>query len=106
MAHLSLASWANRVVIAPATADILARLAAGRAEGLLDSLVLSFRGAVAVCPAMDSEMWEHAATRRNVETLKSYGYAVWGPEKGALASGKTGWGRLLNPAEIVRLCLE
>lgn len=106
MAHLSLASWAQRLVIAPATADCLARLAGGRAEGLLDALVLSYEGPVAVAPAMDSEMWRHPATRRNVETLKSFGYCIWGPEKGALASGKNGWGRLMEPAEIVRRCLK
>lgn len=106
MAHLSLAAWADRVVVAPATADMLARLAAGRAEGLVDALVLSCeRGAVAVAPAMDNEMWEHPATVRNIEILKSYGYGVWGPGRGPLASGKVGWGRLLEPAEIVRRCL-
>lgn len=106
MAHLSLAGWADLVLVAPATADFLARLAQGRAEGLLDSLVLSTRSTVAVCPAMDAEMWEHPATRSNVAKLKDYGYRVWGPEKGELASGKVGWGRLIAPDEIVRLALK
>ena len=105
MAHLSLAGWADLVLIAPATADLIARLAHGRAEGLLDGLVLSARCPVAVCPAMDSEMWEHAATKANAARLKEYGYRLWGPEKGELASGKTGWGRLMEPAEIVRRAL-
>ena len=102
MAHLSLAGWADLVLVAPATADFIARLAAGRAEGLLDGLVLATKARVAVCPAMDAEMWEHPATRRNVALLREYGYEVWGPEKGPLASGKNGWGRLMEPAEIVR----
>lgn len=106
MAHLSLAGWADLVLVAPATADFIARLAQGRAEGLLDSLVLSTRSTVAVCPAMDAEMWEHPATRANVARIKEFGYRVWGPEKGELASGKVGWGRLIAPDEIVRLALK
>jgi phosphopantothenoylcysteine synthetase/decarboxylase len=106
MAHLSLASWADLVLIAPATADIIARLAQGRAEGLLDALVLSTKSPVVVCPAMDAEMWEHPATKANVATLKRWGYRVLGPEKGELASGKVGWGRLVEPDEIVRSVLK
>ena len=106
MAHLSLASWADLVLIAPATADFIARLAQGRAEGLLDSLVLSATAPVVVCPAMDAEMWEHPATKGNVARIKEYGYRVLGPEKGELASGKIGAGRLVEPDEIVRLILK
>ena len=105
MAHLSLASWADMVLVAPATADFLARLAHGRAEGLLDSLVLAARARVAVCPAMDAEMWEHPATQANVKTVAGYGYRVWGPAKGELASGNIGYGRMLEPDEIVGLVL-
>lgn len=106
MAHLSLSGWADLVLVAPATADIIARLAHGRAEGLLDSLVLSSKAPVAVCPAMDAEMWEHPATRANVKTVAGYGYEVWGPAKGELASGKVGYGRMLEPDEIVRRVLK
>lgn len=106
MAHLSLAGWADLVLVAPATADIIARLAHGRAEGLLDALVLSSKCPVAVCPAMDAEMWEHPATQANVKTLAGYGYKVWGPAKGELASGKVGYGRMLEPDEIVRLAVK
>jgi len=106
MAHLSLASWADLVLIAPATADFIARLAQGRAEGLLDALVLSSRSPVAVCPAMDAEMWDHPATRANVKTIAGYGYKVWGPAKGELASGKVGYGRMLEPDEIAGLVLK
>lgn len=106
MAHLSLADWADLVLIAPATADFIARLAQGRASGLLDALVLSTKAPVVVAPAMDAEMWEHAATKANVSRIKSFGYRVLGPDKGELASGKTGFGRLVEPDEIVRSILK
>ncbi len=106
MAHLSLASWADLVLIAPATADFIARLAHGRAEGVLDALVLSTKSPVVVCPAMDAEMWEHPATKANVAAIKGFGYKVLGPEKGELASGKVGWGRLVEPGDIVRSVLK
>ena len=105
MAHLSLASWASRVVIAPASADLIARLAAGRAGGLLESLGLSTKARVAVCPAMDTEMWEHRATQANAARLRELGYEVWGPVEGELASGRTGMGRLLDVSEIVAKAL-
>lgn len=101
MAHLEVADWADAVVVAPATADFLSRLASGRAELLLDSLILSTKAKVALCPAMDAQMWEHPATQKNAETVKSYGYEIWGPVEGALASGKTGQGRLVEPDDIV-----
>ena len=106
MAHLSLASWADLVLVAPATADFIARLAHGRAEGLLDSLVLSATSPVVVCPAMDAEMWAHPATKANVRTIEGYGYRVLGPAKGELASGKIGHGRLVEPDEIVRAVVK
>jgi phosphopantothenoylcysteine synthetase/decarboxylase len=106
MAHLSLSSWADLVLIAPATADFIARLALGRAEGLLDALVLSTKSPVVVCPAMDAEMWEHPATKANVAKLKDFGYRLLGPDKGELASGKIGWGRLVDPDEIARAVLK
>ncbi len=106
MAHLSLASWADRVVIAPASADLMARLAAGRSGGLLEALVLSTKAPVAICPAMDTEMWEHKATVANAARLREWGYELWGPVLGELASGRVGMGRLLEPAEIVARALK
>ncbi|MBI5210851.1 MAG: hypothetical protein HY927_12845 [Elusimicrobia bacterium] len=106
MAHLSLSSWADLILVAPATADIVARLAAGRAEGLLDGVILASTCRVAVCPAMDENMWKHRATQRNVGVIRGWGYEVWGPGAGELASGKTGVGRLLEPSEIVERCLR
>lgn len=105
MAHLSLASWAERVLVAPATADLMARLAAGRACGPVEATVLSTKAPVYVAPAMDTEMWEHPATRENVERLQKFGYQVLGPVSGPLASGRVGMGRLLEPDELVRLAL-
>ncbi len=105
MAHLDLASWADLVLVVPATVDFIARLAQGRAEGVLDALILSTKAKVAVCPACDAEMWEHRATQDNVKRIKDLGYEVWGPEKGELASGKTGWGRLREPEDVVRQAL-
>jgi phosphopantothenoylcysteine synthetase/decarboxylase len=101
MAHLEVADWADVVLVAPATADFLSRLAGGRSELLLDSLILSTKAKVALCPAMDAQMWEHPATQANVERVKTYGYQIWGPGHGALASGKKGMGRLLEQAEIL-----
>ncbi|MBI5622835.1 MAG: hypothetical protein HY924_03560 [Elusimicrobia bacterium] len=106
MAHVSLAAWADMILVAPATADLMARLACGRAETLLDTLILASTCPVAVCPALHENMWLHKATQRNVALLKGYGYAVWGPGKGDLASGGQGLGRLLDPEEIVSRCLD
>lgn len=105
MAHLSFASWADRLLVAPATADTLARLAQGRAGTALDAAVLAARSPVFVAPAMDSDMWAHPATRANVERLKGYGYRILGPVDGVLASGRKGPGCLMDPDEIVRRVL-
>ncbi|TBR23449.1 hypothetical protein EPO15_06010 [bacterium] len=105
MAHLSLASWGERVLVAPATADLIARLAVGRACGPVEATVLSTKAPVFVAPAMDTEMWEHPATRANAERLGAFGYTLLGPVSGPLASGRTGMGRLMDPEEIVRRTL-
>jgi phosphopantothenoylcysteine decarboxylase/phosphopantothenate--cysteine ligase len=105
MAHLSLASWAERVLVAPATADLIARLAVGRANGPVEATVLSTKAPVLIAPAMDAEMWEHRATRDNAARLESFGYRLLGPVSGPLASGRVGMGRLMEPEEIVRRTL-
>lgn len=102
MAHLSLAEWGPIFLIAPATAHCISKLASGSAENILDSLALAFQGQVVVCPAMDGGMWTHPATQANVSRIKEFGYEVWGPESGELASGKIGMGRMIGPEEIVR----
>jgi len=103
MGHLELARWAELVLIAPATADALARLASGQASDLLSTLCLATEAPLAVAPAMNWRMWQHPATRANVATLVSRGVRVLGPVAGALAEGETGMGRMLEPAEIARL---
>ena len=92
--HVDLAEAADCLVIAPATADLMARLVHGEAPDVLTALALARRGPLVVCPAMDAEMWRHAATRANVAELRRRGATIVGPETGALASGLSGPGRL------------
>lgn len=101
--HVALGQRADLVVVAPATADLLARAAAGRADDLLTSTLLTARCPVLVAPAMHTEMWEHAATRRNVHTLRGDGVHVMPPASGRLTGTDTGAGRLPEPADIARL---
>ncbi len=103
MAHLDLGRDADVVVIAPASADLISKLAVGAAQDLATTTVLAARGPVIVCPAMNTRMWEHPATRANVERLVEYGCTVAGPADGPLAEGESGPGRLLEPGEIVPL---
>ncbi|HEX7111710.1 MAG TPA: bifunctional phosphopantothenoylcysteine decarboxylase/phosphopantothenate--cysteine ligase CoaBC, partial [Mizugakiibacter sp.] len=101
MGHLELARWAERIVIAPASADVIARLAHGLADDLLTTLCLASTAPLAVAPAMNHRMWLHAATQANVATLRARGAAVLGPADGPLAEGESGPGRLLEPEAIV-----
>lgn len=106
MDHISLARWADRVLIAPATADFLARLRAGTADDLLTTLCLATRSPLLIAPAMNTVMWAHPATQENVAVLRNRGVTVLGPASGALACGETGEGRMLEPAEILDLFSE
>lgn len=99
--HTELARWADAIVIAPATAATISRLATGLSEGLLAATALAFTGPVVVAPAMHTEMWEHAATQRNVALLAADGVHLVGPESGALAGGDEGPGRMSEPETIV-----
>jgi phosphopantothenoylcysteine decarboxylase/phosphopantothenate--cysteine ligase len=99
--HTHLAAWADAIVIAPATAATMARLAAGSSDDLLSATVLAFQGPVVVAPAMHTEMWQHPATRRNAATLAADGVRLVGPTEGALAGGDEGPGRMVEPEEIV-----
>nr|WP_241093154.1 bifunctional phosphopantothenoylcysteine decarboxylase/phosphopantothenate--cysteine ligase CoaBC [Xanthomonas bonasiae] len=101
MGHLELARWADRVVVAPATADLLARLAHGLADDLVTTLCLATNAPLTVCPAMNHRMWLHPATQANVATLRQRGASVVGPNDGPLAEGESGPGRLAEPEEIV-----
>ncbi|GAB6043437.1 bifunctional phosphopantothenoylcysteine decarboxylase/phosphopantothenate--cysteine ligase CoaBC [Endothiovibrio diazotrophicus] len=101
MGHIELARWADFVVVAPASADFLARLAAGLADDLLATLCLVTAAPIAVAPAMNTRMWEHPATRANCATLAARGVRFIGPAAGGLACGEEGAGRMAEPAEIV-----
>ncbi len=101
MGHLELARWADRVLVAPATADLLARLAHGLADDLVTTLCLATTAPLVVCPAMNHRMWQHPATVANVETLRARGVQVLGPDDGPLAEGESGPGRLREPDAIV-----
>jgi phosphopantothenoylcysteine decarboxylase/phosphopantothenate--cysteine ligase len=101
MGHIELARWATRVLVAPATADFLARLAQGRADDLLSTLCLATEAPIAVAPAMNRVMWANAATQVNVATLRQRGVAVFGPGAGEQACGETGEGRMREPTELV-----
>ena len=101
--HISLGRWADLFVVAPATAQTIARLANGFCDGMLTATALAARCPILVCPAMDHDMYVHPATQRNLERLKTFGYAVMPPAYGALASGLTGEGRLPEPAQIFDL---
>lgn len=101
MGHLELARWADRIVVAPATADTLARLAHGLADDLVTTLCLATTAPITVAPAMNHRMWLHPATQANIALLRGRGVAVVGPEDGPLAEGESGPGRLSEPEDIV-----
>ena len=101
--HVTLARWANLLLVAPATADAIARAAVGLGDDLLSATVLAGAKKVLWAPAMNPEMWDNPATRRNVETLQRWGHYFVGPAEGAMASAEEepGLGRLADEAEIV-----
>jgi len=101
MGHIELARWADRIVVAPATADLLARLANGHADDLVTTLCLATTAPLTVCPAMNHRMWLHPATQANIGLLRERGAQVIGPEDGPLAEGESGPGRLTEPHAIV-----
>jgi phosphopantothenoylcysteine decarboxylase/phosphopantothenate--cysteine ligase len=99
--HTTLARWADSIVIAPATAATISRLATGLSDDAVSATVLASTAPVVIAPAMHTEMWEHAATQRNIATLIQDGYTIVGPDTGALAGGDEGPGRLIEPDLIV-----
>ncbi len=101
MGHIELARWADQVVVAPATADFIARIAHGYADDLLTTLCLATDAPVAVAPAMNRLMWANAATRANVATLRERGIVVLGPGDGSQACGEFGPGRMLEPENLI-----
>ena len=100
MGHIELARWADAVVVAPATANLIARFAGGIADDLLTTVYLATTAPVFVAPAMNVKMWEHPATQRNVLRLRADGVTILGPAEGEQACGEFGPGRMLEPEEI------
>jgi len=100
--HIELGQWADAMLIAPATANVIAKLAHGYADNAVTTLALAVRCPVVVSPAMDSDMWLHRATQENIVTMKELGYRVLPPEEGDLASGLVGPGRLPEIDNLVR----
>ena len=106
MGHIELARWAQIVLIAPASADFIARLAAGRADDLLATLCLATEAPVVIAPAMNRIMWANKATQANVQTLVSRGIRVLGPGSGSQACGEVGEGRMWEPVQLAESVLE
>ena len=106
MGHIQLSRQADLVVVCPATADLLAKMAAGIADDLATTLILATDKPVVTVPAMNVRMWEHSATRRNAEWLRQAGVTVMEPDEGAMACGEFGPGRLPEPAAILRQIAE
>lgn len=101
MGHIELARWADLILIAPASADCMARLVSGKADELLTALCLATPAPVAIAPAMNQGMWKHTSTQDNLQALRNKGIAIFGPGEGSQACGDTGFGRMLEPKDIL-----
>ncbi len=106
MGHIQLARWADAILIAPASADFISRLALGRANDLLTALCLASDVPLAIAPAMNNKMWSDPATSNNVRTLTGRGVLLFGPDSGDQACGETGEGRLLEPTRLVTMLAD
>ena len=100
MGHIELSRSADLIIVAPATGDLMAKMALGMAPDLATTLLLATDAPVMIAPAMNVRMWEHAATKRNLETLRTDGIHVCGPDEGAMACGEFGFGRMTEPDAI------
>jgi len=106
MGHIDLARWADMVLIAPASANLMARLAHGMGDELLTTICLATSAPLAVAPAMNQQMWLNPATQENLETLRARGVWIFGPAAGDQACGEVGPGRMLEPLELVAMLPE
>lgn len=106
MGHIELARWAELVLVAPASADFLARLTAGMADDLLATLCLATAAPIMLAPAMNQQMWQAAVTLENAATLQRRGILIIGPATGEQACGDDGPGRMVEPAELLEHCIE
>ena len=103
MGHIELAKWADAILIAPATANTLARLSSGRGDDLLSTVSLAFDGPISIAPAMNQAMWKDNRTQENLENLQKKGFQICGPGSGEQACGDVGLGRMLEPLEILEI---
>jgi len=101
MGHIELARWADAVLVAPASADFMVRLAKGNADDLLTTLCVATKAPIAIAPAMNQGMWKHSVTQENLEILKKHHIHIFGPTAGSQACGDVGMGRMLEPADII-----
>lgn len=106
MAHIELARWADLILIAPATAHLIAKLAHGLADDLLTTLYLATTAAIYLAPAMNQQMWQHPTTTQNCQTLTHHGVTLFGPDCGEQACGDFGPGRMLEPEAIVSILTD
>ena len=106
MGHIELARWTDLVLIAPATADFLAKIAHAQADDILSTLVLATSAPIAVAPAMNQVMWADAGTQANLKILRERKYHVFGPEEGDQACGDVGLGRMMEPAQLLESCAD
>ncbi len=106
MGHIELGKWADLVILAPATADLIARVAAGMANDLVSTICLATPSPVAVVPAMNQQMYRAQATQHNLQTLATRGLLLWGPDSGSQACGDVGPGRMLDPLTIVDMAAQ
>ncbi|NLU42533.1 MAG: bifunctional phosphopantothenoylcysteine decarboxylase/phosphopantothenate--cysteine ligase CoaBC [Firmicutes bacterium] len=100
--HVSLAQWADVFVVAPATANVIGKMASGIADDMLTSTVLACKSPKVIAPAMNTAMWENPITQRNIETLRDFGFIVLRTDKGQLACGDIGYGRMIPPERILQ----
>lgn len=106
MGHIELARWADLILIAPATANTLSRLAQGRADDLLSAICLASQAPLAIAPAMNHVMWSSASTQQNLQQLVERGVHVFGPASGHQACGETGEGRMLEAGQLLQACAQ
>jgi phosphopantothenoylcysteine decarboxylase/phosphopantothenate--cysteine ligase len=104
MDHIALSRWSDAIIIAPATANIIAKISNGVADSFVSSLCLAHQGALAIAPAMNQAMWNNSATQQNIATLQARGVKVLGPAQGLQACGESGEGRMLEPDDLVHQC--
>ena len=100
--HISLSRWADLIIVMPTTANFMSKLSAGKAEDLATTVILASDKDILLVPAMNVRMWVHKATQRNVKILQDYGYLFVGPEKGEMACGEYGDGKMSSPRQVVK----